>query len=276
MRDEKSSMTRAPTPAAGSPRTELAEALRSCRTSYVGVAVFTAILNVLYLTGSFFMLQVYDRVLPSRSIPTLVALCILALGLYGFQAVLDIVRNRVLIRIAGGFAETLDRRVYQLAGQTAAPGTPDERVRAGPRPRPDQGLHVRHRPRRPVRPALDAALSRHLLPVPSAARPDGHGRRAHSGRHHLHHRGQGPPAVDRGVVPLRAGATASPKPAAATPRSCMPWAWSGGSPTIGRTMDVVTSMPTSGRATSPAAWAASRARCAWRCSPPCWRSVPTS
>lgn len=88
--------------------------LRSCRTSYIGVALFTAILNVLYLTGSFFMLQVYDRVLPSRSIPTLVALCLLALGLYGFQAVLDIVRNRVLIRIAGGFAETLDRRIYQL------------------------------------------------------------------------------------------------------------------------------------------------------------------
>jgi ATP-binding cassette subfamily C protein len=80
----------------------------------LGVALFTAVLNVLYLTGSFFMLQVYDRVLPSRSVPTLVALCILALGLYGFQAILDIVRNRVLIRIAGGFAETLDRRVYHL------------------------------------------------------------------------------------------------------------------------------------------------------------------
>lgn len=62
----------------------MAEALRSCRSSYLGVAVFTAILNVLYLTGSFFMLQVYDRVLPSRSVPTLIALCILALGLYGF------------------------------------------------------------------------------------------------------------------------------------------------------------------------------------------------
>ena len=80
----------------------------------MGVALFTAVLNILYLTGSFFMLQVYDRVLPSRSVPTLVALCLLALGLYGFQAILDIVRNRVLIRIAGGFAETLDRRIYHL------------------------------------------------------------------------------------------------------------------------------------------------------------------
>ena len=98
----------------GAPRTELAAALAACRRSYMGVAVFTGILNILYLTGSFFMLQVYDRVLPSRSIPTLVALCVLAFALYGFQAVLDIVRNRVLIRIAGGLAETLDRRVYEL------------------------------------------------------------------------------------------------------------------------------------------------------------------
>lgn len=99
---------------AGAPRTELAAALAACRGSYVGVAIFTAILNILYLTGSFFMLQVYDRVLPSRSVPTLVALCVLAATLYGFQAVLDIVRNRVLIRIAGGVAETLDQRIYQL------------------------------------------------------------------------------------------------------------------------------------------------------------------
>ena len=78
------------------------------------MALFTAVLNILYLTGSFFMLQVFDRVLPSRSVPTLVALCILALGLYGFQAILDIVRNRVLIRLAGGVAETMDRRIYHL------------------------------------------------------------------------------------------------------------------------------------------------------------------
>lgn len=99
---------------AGAPRTELAAALASCRSSYLGVAVFTGILNILYLTGSFFMLQIYDRVLPSRSIPTLVALCVLVVALYGFQAVFDIVRNRVLIRIAGGVVESLDRRVYEL------------------------------------------------------------------------------------------------------------------------------------------------------------------
>jgi PrtD family type I secretion system ABC transporter len=95
-------------------RSELSAALASCRSAFLGVAVFTALLNVLYLTGSFFMLQIYDRVLPSRSVPTLVALCVLAAGLYAFQAVLDIARSRVLSRIGGAFVEQLDRRVYTL------------------------------------------------------------------------------------------------------------------------------------------------------------------
>ncbi|HLM13463.1 MAG TPA: type I secretion system permease/ATPase, partial [Reyranella sp.] len=93
---------------------ELSAALTAGRSALMGVAVFTALLNVLYLTGSFFMLQIYDRVLPGRSVPTLVALSILAAALFAFQAVLDIVRNRVLTRVAGGFVEQLDRRVYDL------------------------------------------------------------------------------------------------------------------------------------------------------------------
>lgn len=96
------------------PQSELAAALATYKASFAGVAVFTALLNILYLTGSFFMLQVYDRVLPSRSVPTLVGLCALALALYAFQAVLDIVRGRVLARIAGGFAEQLEQRTYRL------------------------------------------------------------------------------------------------------------------------------------------------------------------
>ncbi len=95
-------------------QSELAAALATYRSAFAGVAAFTALLNLLYLTGSFFMLQVYDRVLPSRSVPTLVGLGVLAMALYAFQALLDIVRTRVLTRIAGGFAEQLDRRTYRL------------------------------------------------------------------------------------------------------------------------------------------------------------------
>ena len=51
------------------------------------------IINLLYLTGSFYMLQVYDRVIPSRSVPTLVALSILAATLYAGQAAPDFCRS---------------------------------------------------------------------------------------------------------------------------------------------------------------------------------------
>ena len=64
------------------------------------------------LTGSFFMLQVYDRVLPGRSIPTLVALLVLATVLYMFQGGIDLVRSRISARIGSYFDERLGLRVF--------------------------------------------------------------------------------------------------------------------------------------------------------------------
>ena len=80
------------------PRSELSAALAAdSRQAFVGVALFSALLNVLYLTGSFYMLEVYDRVLPSRSVPTLVGITLLALILFSIQGVFDIVRSRIQI-----------------------------------------------------------------------------------------------------------------------------------------------------------------------------------
>jgi ATP-binding cassette subfamily C protein len=70
-------------------------------------------INLLYLTGSIFMLEVYDRVLPSRSIPTLVGLVILAGGLYVAQGVLDLIRGRILVRVGTSLDETLNARVFE-------------------------------------------------------------------------------------------------------------------------------------------------------------------
>jgi ATP-binding cassette subfamily C protein len=97
-----------------SPRTELGEALHACRSAFIGVGVMSFVINILYLTGSFFMLEVYDRVLPSRSIPTLVGLIVLAGGLYIAQGVLDLIRNRILIRIGSTLDEMLSQRVYDI------------------------------------------------------------------------------------------------------------------------------------------------------------------
>jgi PrtD family type I secretion system ABC transporter len=98
--------------APGAKRSELSEALRGCRSAFLGVGVMSCIINLLYLTGSIFMLEVYDRVLPSRSVPTLVGLVILAAGLYLAQGVLDLLRSRILGRIGTALDESLNARVF--------------------------------------------------------------------------------------------------------------------------------------------------------------------
>src|SRR5947209_2662283 len=96
----------------GQRRSELAVALSACRSAFIGIALFSGLINVLMLTGSFYMLEVYDRVLPSRSVPTLVGISILAAILFLFLAVLDLIRTRVLSRIADSLDHTLSGRVY--------------------------------------------------------------------------------------------------------------------------------------------------------------------
>jgi ATP-binding cassette, subfamily C, type I secretion system permease/ATPase len=74
--------------------------------------VFSGMSNILMLTGSLFMLEVYDRVIPSRSVPTLVALLILAGGLYAAQGIIDAIRSRILVRVGNSLDEALSLRVY--------------------------------------------------------------------------------------------------------------------------------------------------------------------
>src|SRR5207248_5679792 len=93
-------------------RSELGDALRACRPAFIGVGVMSCMINVLYLTGSLFMLEVYDRVLPSRSVPTLVGLIVLAGGLYVAQGVLDLIRGRILGRVGTSLDEALNKRVF--------------------------------------------------------------------------------------------------------------------------------------------------------------------
>ncbi|PWK66415.1 type I secretion system permease/ATPase [Aminobacter sp. AP02] len=69
------------------------------------------------LSGSLFMLQVYDRVLPSRSVPTLVALIVMVVVLYVFQGLLEAVRARVLTRIGAGIDEMISGRVFNCIVQ---------------------------------------------------------------------------------------------------------------------------------------------------------------
>ena len=79
----------------------------------IGVAVFSGVINVLALSGSFYMLQVYDRVLPSQSVPTLIGLTVLMTGLYVINGMLEYFRARIMSRIGTRIDKTLTPRVFQ-------------------------------------------------------------------------------------------------------------------------------------------------------------------
>ncbi len=85
------------------------------------VLIFGALTNMLMLTGPLFMLQVYERVLPSSSVPTLAVLFALVIFLYAMMALLDSARSRILIRIAARLRKKLERRLL------------DGRLQHGPR-----------------------------------------------------------------------------------------------------------------------------------------------
>src|SRR5689334_22216544 len=99
--------------APGVRRSELGDALRTCRNAFLGVGIMSCMINLLYLTGSIFMLEVYDRVLPSRNIPTLVGLVVLAGFLYIAQGILDMLRSRILGRIGTSLDEAINTRVFE-------------------------------------------------------------------------------------------------------------------------------------------------------------------
>ena len=75
----------------------------------------SGIINILALTGSFYMLQIYDRALSSGSVPTLAAISILAIGLYFFQGIFDVIRSQILVRLGA----RLDRKIAPMAHQIA-------------------------------------------------------------------------------------------------------------------------------------------------------------
>ena len=95
-------------------RSELGDALSACRGAFVGTALISGMSNILMLTGAMFMLEVYDRVVPSRSMATLVGLVVLAAGLYVALGVLEAIRVRILARIGGALDETLSAKAQKF------------------------------------------------------------------------------------------------------------------------------------------------------------------
>lgn len=103
---------------------ELAEVRRAQRPLLVSAFIFSIFINALNLTGSLYMLQVYDRVLGARSEHTLLALSILVAFLFLAMGLIDHARSRVMARIGARMQDRLDRRVFSAALRrlSAAPG----------------------------------------------------------------------------------------------------------------------------------------------------------
>lgn len=83
--------------------------VRNCRWAIAGVAALSGVANILALTGSLYMLQVYDRVLPSHNMATLIGLSILMIGLYAAFGAIDLFRGQAM----RGLGLRLDRHVRE-------------------------------------------------------------------------------------------------------------------------------------------------------------------
>jgi PrtD family type I secretion system ABC transporter len=100
-------------------RSEIATVLLASRMAFASTALFSCLVNILMLTGPLFMLQVYDRVLTSGSVPTLIALIGIVIALYAYYGFLEYLRARILVRIGRRVEERLRDRVFDSMAEHA-------------------------------------------------------------------------------------------------------------------------------------------------------------
>lgn len=94
---------------------KLQELTAGFRGMVIFLFVISGTINILALTGSLYMMQIYDRALTSGSIPTLAVLSTLAIGLYLFQGCFDVIRSQILVRVGA----RLDKKIAPLAHRVA-------------------------------------------------------------------------------------------------------------------------------------------------------------
>lgn len=104
----------------------LRAALDQCRKHLLGLALLSAVINLLYLTPTIFMLQVYERVLPAAGLSTLLWLCVISLLLILFLVAFDMLRFRLLVKTGLCLNEIVARQIIERStrlGQTAGKRT---------------------------------------------------------------------------------------------------------------------------------------------------------
>jgi PrtD family type I secretion system ABC transporter len=103
---------------------ELRAVTRASRGTFITTGIFSSLVNILMLTGPMFMMQIYDRVLTSGSVPTLIALIIIVMALYTYYGFLEYLRSRLLVRVGRRVEETLRNRVFDVVTTHALRRTP--------------------------------------------------------------------------------------------------------------------------------------------------------
>ena len=103
---------------------EIAAVLTASRGVFASAWVFSALVNILMLTGPLFMLQVYDRVLTSRSVPTLVVLFVIVVVLYAYYGFLEWLRARLMVRVGRRLDEELRGRAFDTVVSHSLRQTP--------------------------------------------------------------------------------------------------------------------------------------------------------
>jgi len=97
------------------PKHELAQVLAGYKKVFLTVGVFSAIINLLMLVPSLYMLQVYDRVLTSGNGTTLVMLTVMMLGAYLLMGALEFVRSFMLIRVGAAMDMQVNKRIFSAS-----------------------------------------------------------------------------------------------------------------------------------------------------------------
>ena len=100
-------------PSDKSKRSEIVSALQQFRAVFASALVFSMAINLLMLVPAIYMLQLYDRVLASRNVSTLVMLTLVVIGLFVILAMMEIVRSKTLIRVGNRLDERLNSRVFR-------------------------------------------------------------------------------------------------------------------------------------------------------------------
>jgi ATP-binding cassette, subfamily C, bacterial EexD len=96
-------------------KSDLHEALLSCKSAFIAAAGFSMVINILQLVPTIYMMQLYDRVVPTGNLSTLMMLTLIVMVLFVTMGLLEWVRSQVLVRVSSRLETMLNERLFHVA-----------------------------------------------------------------------------------------------------------------------------------------------------------------